>query len=297
VTFYDAEDLEIGADVRSGESFSFGEVREFPVDGGGHAAASVIKALLTITKVPINMARDNIATLINEQGFIKVVPPNTPRFTHDPVTLEPLGLLLEPGTENLISQSDITQWTRFRVTVTAYLSAFGDPVYLIKGNGASLQHNIVLPYPIVATPAQRTLSSYMTNVENIFAQLAIGSDPNVFANFDLELGVLGANANVASSIIPAGDGWYRCTMTITSALGVSFLLYLTTAANVVRAQGNKTSGAIFFCFPQMELGPIATSYMPTNGTSVTRAADIVQNTLSLSTFRRYGSRDFTGALG
>ena len=31
VTFYDAEDLEIGADIRCGESFSLGEVREFPV--------------------------------------------------------------------------------------------------------------------------------------------------------------------------------------------------------------------------------------------------------------------------
>ena len=47
----------------------------------------------------------------------------------------------------------------------------------------------------------------------------------------------------------------------------------------------------------MELGLVATLYIPTSGTMITRAVDIVQNTLSLSTFRVYGSRDYTGARG
>ena len=66
----------------------------------------------------------------------------------------------------------------------------------------------------------------MKNVAKRFAQISIGNDPNAYANFDLELGVLGTKANVESSIIPAGDGWYRCTMTITSNLGIAFLLNL-----------------------------------------------------------------------
>ena len=61
------------------------------------------------------------------------------------------------------------------------------------------------------TPTQRMLSIYMKNADNRFAQIAIGSDMNAFANFDLELGVLGTNANVEYSITPAGDDWYRCT--------------------------------------------------------------------------------------
>jgi hypothetical protein len=137
----------------------------------------------------------------------------------------------------------------------------------------------------------------MKNDDNRFAQIALGTDSSVFANFGLELGVIGTKANVESSTVPEFDGWYRCTMTITSATGTSFAVYLTTAANVIRSQGNLTSGAIFICFPHMELGPVDTSYIPTNGTMVTRAADIVPNTLSLSTFRVYGSRDFTGSRG
>jgi hypothetical protein len=71
---------------------------------------------------------------------------------------------------------------------------------------------------------------------------------NAFANFDLEQDVLGTKANVESSITQVGDGWYRCTMTISSTFGISFLIYLTTAANAIRAQGNTTSKAIFLCF-------------------------------------------------
>jgi hypothetical protein len=113
---------------------------------------------LSISKIHLNVARDSVATRANEILLIKTVPPNMPRFTYDQVTLAPLGLLLETEAEILITQSDVTQWTRVRVIVTAFLSVFRDLVYLVKGNGAFLQHNIVLTYPTVDTPTPRTLS-------------------------------------------------------------------------------------------------------------------------------------------
>jgi hypothetical protein len=139
----------------------------------------------------------------------------------------------------------------------------------------------------------------MKNASNRFAQLSIGGDSSVFVNFDLEQGVLGTKgaSTLGASIIPAGDGWYRCTMTFSSSLGVSFVLYLTTVANAIRAQGNTTSGSIFLCFPRMELGQVATSYIPANGTRVTRAADVILKDLSMSLFRLNGVRDFVGPTG
>ncbi len=77
----------------------------------------------------------------------------------------------------------------------------------MKGNGQQLQNNIVLPCPTVVTPTQRTLSIYMKNADNRFAQITIGSDQNIHANFDLQLGVLGTkHASAQSIIVPAGDG-------------------------------------------------------------------------------------------
>ena len=48
----------------------------------------------------------------------------------------------------------------------------------------------------------------MKNASNRFAQLSIDGDPNVFANFDLEQGVIGTKgvSTEGASIIPAGDG-------------------------------------------------------------------------------------------
>ena len=92
VTFYDQEGLEIGVDVRSGETFPLGQIRAFLVN----PTTSVSKAVLNISKIPLNIVRESIATRVNELGKIEVVPANTPRFNYDPVTLEPLGLLIEP---------------------------------------------------------------------------------------------------------------------------------------------------------------------------------------------------------
>jgi hypothetical protein len=138
----------------------------------------------------------------------------------------------------------------------------------------------------------------MKNADNRFAHIALASDTSVYANFDLELGVLGTKtANVESSFAPAGDDWYRCTMTITSILGTTFIVTLTIVSFASRTQANATSKATFLYFPQMKLDEVPTSYIPTSGARVTRAADIVQNILSLSTFRLYGSRDFNGSRG
>ena len=169
---------------------------------------------------------------------------------------------------------------------------------MVKGNGINQQEYFRTPYSTVNYDTYRTLSIYIKHVDNRYAQKAIGSDPNSFANFDLQLGILGTERNsVQASIFPAGDGWYRCSMTITSHLGLSFLLYLVTASNVIRAQENTTSGSTFVCIPQMELGQVATSYIPTNGTRVIRAADMVQNDVFLSLFKLYGVRDFIGPIG
>ena len=104
--FYDAEDLEIGADIRSGQSFLFGEVREFPVS----PAASVSKAALTITKVPLVPVWDSPSTRVNDLVLIEKVHANTARYHYDSVSFAPLGILIEPEAENLISTEDISLW-------------------------------------------------------------------------------------------------------------------------------------------------------------------------------------------
>ncbi len=113
MTFYDAEDLQIGVDARSGESFLLGKVREFPVS----PAASISEVVLTITKVPLVLVRDSPPTRVNDLGLIEKDPPNVAKYHCDPVSLAPPGLLSEAEAENLIATGDISLWQQNRVSV------------------------------------------------------------------------------------------------------------------------------------------------------------------------------------
>jgi len=44
-------------------------------------------------------------------------------------------------------------------------------------------------------------------------------------------------------------------------------------------------------------GQVVTSYIPTNGSSATRAADIITYDVAVSLFKLYGVRDFVGPMG
>jgi hypothetical protein len=62
--------------------------------------ASVTKAIFGL---PVTVDRNISATRINEAGQLEIVEPNMPRFNFDPVTFQPLGLLVEPAAINLVS--------------------------------------------------------------------------------------------------------------------------------------------------------------------------------------------------
>ncbi len=49
----------------------------------------------TISFLVPSFTRASIATVVNSQGLIEVIPSDTPRFDHDPVTLAVKGFLLE----------------------------------------------------------------------------------------------------------------------------------------------------------------------------------------------------------
>ena len=90
--------------------------------------------------------------------------------------------------------------------------------------------------------------------------------------FNLASGVVGTQTNCTASIVAAGDGWYRVTLTTSNAM----TLNLVNAPVPRNADGVLSTTGGYYCFTwgiSVESGTTATSPIPTSGTAVTRAAE------------------------
>jgi hypothetical protein len=82
----------------------------------------------------VTFTRSSIATVINEFGVLQVVASGVPRFDHDPVTGESLGLLLEESRTNLLLNSATLVTQNVTVTAVAYsLSFYGAGAVTLSG--------------------------------------------------------------------------------------------------------------------------------------------------------------------
>jgi hypothetical protein len=124
----------------------------------------------------------------------------------------------------------------------------------------------------VATATVYTASVYAKYVSGS-ANFSFGCDSNpssARSTFNLQTGAVTANgANVtSSSIIPIGNGWYRCIVTFTS-----------TSTSIILAYYNATSGSKYFVWgAQPEAASTPSSYIPTTTAAVTRSADVASIT-------------------
>jgi len=216
-----------------------------------------------------------------------------PRFDFDPVTLAPDGLLIEDQRTNLATHSeqfDNGAWFKDHTTLTVNSAEAPDGTTTaekaIPNNGGDLTaitHGVVrqnIPHTAGAT---LTFSVFAKQAEfnRIELYFSEGTGTTNFARVRYSLvdgsivtapTVGGTFTNASSTSTPFGNGWYRFTLTFTTA-GVS----ATGSARIairdsVATVGNGTSGILIWG-AQVEAASFATSYIPTIASTVTRSAD------------------------
>jgi hypothetical protein len=82
----------------------------------------------------ITFTRASTATRTNSSGLIETVAINAPRFDYDPVTLAPLGLLIEEQRTNLLLNTSVLETQVVTVTAAAHtLSFYGTGTIVLSG--------------------------------------------------------------------------------------------------------------------------------------------------------------------
>ena len=231
----------------------------------------------------------NTATVVNISGTIVTVNANIPRFDYDPITHVCRGLLVEKTAQNLYLYSqdvgNVAAWINVNSipTASAILAPDGST------NGAKISEAAV--NSVHNTIQDAVTSGTVPNTWTIFAKAAERSafwmvcQDNAAGNggqakFDLAAGTVpasgafGLGSGFSADITNFGGGWYRCRVTVNCGSGVAIRL---TAAldngSGTSYLGDPTKG-IYFWGAQLEVGSVATSFIPTVATSVTRNADV-----------------------
>lgn len=281
----------MGKDLQSPLLMALGQTSGNPGALGADGSASGLiwemnalraENLVDCCTVAPTVTRATTKTRVNSSGLIEVVPINTILRDYDPVTLALKGLLIEGARTNLLLRSaefNNAAWTVAACTISANATTGPD--------GTSAMDKVVED----GTNAQRAVyqaASYSTGsyTHSVYAKsagrdwLRLGNGTN-FAWFNLSAGTVGTQTNCTGSIASAGNGIYRCAVTMSLTAGTdNFYCFVANGDGVAAYQGDGSSG-LYLWGAQLEAGSFPTSYIPTTTASVTRNADVASLATSL----------------
>jgi hypothetical protein len=190
--------------------------------------------------------------------------------------------LIEKVRTNLVLQSqtfDNASWGKIGSTITANATAAPDGTATADSNiesAALAEHGVSQVLAISSglnTISISVKANSRTRCRIGFANSSYGSmtAAQLFAYFDVSTGTVVQNISGGfSTIVDEGNGWYRCSVSQNlvagDAAGAVQLLFIDSGINTYYT-GNGTSG-LFLWGGQLEVGDIATDYIPTTTAAV-----------------------------
>jgi hypothetical protein len=195
-------------------------------------------------------------------------------------------ILVEPSSENLVESSDInSDWGFYSndSTITQHTSDLGEiNAYVLSRIGSnqktSLQHGDISG----GSTTNATASLFYKNIgeARFFQFWDTNLSGNNFVNVDTISDAFNASAGSAK-ITNLGNGWRRLEWTRPDNASQSsgkIRLSLADSLGDSRNSNFAGTGGIAFAGVQLEEGSVATSFIPTSGSTVTRAADDLEIT-------------------
>ena len=199
--------------------------------------------------------------------------------------------LWEPQSTNLVTQSELFSggfWGNYNSTITNNQTTAPDGLLTaskFSGTSDVTAHTLYLnAYPVVSGN-DYTYSVFAKKNENNFIQINTGQGfGNLYANFDLDNGVVGNFNTLDADIEPYLNGWFKCSVKANSstATGQSTFSLIQSLTDVRNPSFNALNNSVYIWGAQLEQQSYATSYIPTSGSTVTRNQDVCTNGGSLA---------------
>jgi hypothetical protein len=234
----------------------------------------------------ITFTRASTGTYVDPNGTILTAAINVPRFHHDPVTGQCLGLLVEEQRANLRTDSNailvansygVNNATLTSVSISTPLGGTTASLFALNV-GANTGNNTDgwnFGSGTIANSTAHTQSVFVRMSGATVFRLRSNVTGEVFSITPSSGAPAPSGTITACTVQPFRDGWFRISWTFTSTTTVPGNRgdHWTIKSDVADGVGGyHIAGA------QLEAGAFPTSYIPTTGTSATRSADIARIT-------------------
>ena len=215
----------------------------------------------------ITFTRNGSASYVDENGDLKYST-NAPRFNHDPITKECKGLLMEKSKANLLLYSNQMNggFNRTLENNTTDVVAPDGTNTAVKMILTSTAYGYAFPWNNNTTDSNRTgrrLSYWIKKGD--YDQINLTNGNHLIFTFSTKSLTTSGTYTFREKVEEYPNDWYRVSYTIPEGSSNQTL--------IGKFQGSTNGVVAYFWGFQLEEDGYETSYIPTNGASVTRAVD------------------------